>query len=114
MSHVPGGGVACLVAYLDFAPRNRELALALARRFMRSVEESTTREWAHTELQERFMQWLVVKSGSERSGARARQRFHRQTHQELMLIGLLDQYRAGSGKADAACPLYRAAHSEHV
>ncbi|MCA9002507.1 MAG: hypothetical protein KDB61_11320 [Planctomycetes bacterium] len=114
MSLVPGGGLPSLVAFLDFAPRHRELALALARRFMRTLDAKTAGSLPQGALQDRFFLWLVAKTRCDDSRPRSSRRFHRHTNGELRLIGMLDQYRAGGHLADDSCPLFRAAYSEQV
>jgi hypothetical protein len=107
-----GRTVAELVAYLDFAPRNRELAAALARSFVRTLDSKTFEDVACNELQDNFFTWLAPKVEPEGQRARSRKHFQTQSAADLRLLGLLDQYRASGAKATGACPLFRAAYSE--
>jgi hypothetical protein len=110
--NLAGGTTAALVAYLDFAPRNRELAAALARSFVRTLAPETFREVDCSELQDTFFSWLAPKVEPAGQRARSRKHFRTQSAADLRLLGLLDQYRASGALATGTCPLFRAAYSE--
>ncbi len=108
------GVVANLVSYLDFSPRNRELSTALARRFMRTLRPGHAETRTPAEIQDQFFSWLAPKVEPMEGRARTRRQFSKPSAADLRMIGLLDQYRAGGGKATGACPLFRAAYSDQV
>ena len=108
---IHGGALACLVIYLDFSPRNSELATTLSRRFLQTFDTHRAEEMHCVDLQERFFNWLAPKVEPEEFRARNRRRFKSMAGSDLRLVGLLDQYRASGAKATDACPLFRAAHS---
>ena len=112
------GSLQSLVQSLDFAPRHRELAVELARRFLSSQSSihrasgEGTRPPHGQELRERFFDWLLERVTPQGVRNPNRSRFRSPSEAELRLMGLLDQYRAGGSRPRASdCPLVRAAQS---
>ncbi len=103
-----------MVQALDFAPRHRDLAVQLARRFASShkaLANSLSPE-LREDYRERFFVWLAERVTPEGMRAQARQRLRSPSESDMRLIGLIDQYRAGGSRMDSSgCPLVHAANS---
>ncbi len=98
--------------YLDFSPRNQDLATALARRFVQSLEVATDKPEVSHELQDQFLAWLAPKVQPLAHRGPSLRKFNTPFCADLRLVGLLDRYRAGGSEASSACPLFRVAYCE--
>ncbi|MEZ6004320.1 MAG: hypothetical protein R3F33_09060 [Planctomycetota bacterium] len=101
-----------LVEFLDFAPRHHTLAVDLSRRFLASQASHLPQGSGDRDYTERFFEWLSRRISPAGVPRVPRNKLRSPSVQDLRLIGLLDQYRAGGMRpAGGDCPLVHAAYS---